>query len=121
MRVDGKVTFGKNFSTNKNCFLSCTENVCFGDDVLLGWNVAIRDSDGHHVTCNGDKKQDRAEIVIGNHVWKASEVHILKGVTIGDNCIIGYRSTVTRSFPQNNILLGGYPAKVLKENINWEI
>lgn len=121
LRVDGKAIFGKNFSTNKNCFLSCTSRVVFGDDVLLGWNVTIRDSDGHQVLWNGKKQKDRAEITIGNHVWIASEVHILKGVTIGSGSIVGYRSTVTKSFPQNNILLGGYPAKILKDNIKWEI
>lgn len=121
LRVDGKATFGKNFSTNKNCFLSCTENVVFGDNVLLGWNVSVRDSDGHPVFYEGVQQHDRAEIHIGDHVWVASEVHILKGVTIGNDCVIGYRSTVTKSFPQDHLLIGGYPAKVLKENVDWKL
>jgi len=44
---------------------------------------------------------------------------ILKGVTIGDNSIIAAGSVVTKDVP-NNCLVAGNPAKIIKENIDWE-
>ena len=45
---------------------------------------------------------------------------ILKGVTIGDNCIIGAGSIVTKPFDKGNVIIAGVPAKIVKENINWD-
>ncbi|MCF2397310.1 hypothetical protein LGR78_14345 [Enterobacter hormaechei subsp. xiangfangensis] len=42
---------------------------------------------------------------IGHNVWIGSNVLILRGVTIGDNCIISAGSIVTKSIPSNNILI----------------
>jgi acetyltransferase-like isoleucine patch superfamily enzyme len=56
------------------------------------------------------------DINIGKHVWIGAYVNILKGVTIGDNSIIGIRSIVTKNIPQNCIALG-VPAKVIRENV----
>nr|HQE12748.1 hypothetical protein [Flavipsychrobacter sp.] len=57
---------------------------------------------------------------IGNHIWIASHVSILKGVHIADNTVVATRAVVTKSFIEKNILIGGMPAKKLKENINWD-
>ena len=43
----------------------------------------------------------------------------MKGVQLHNNTIVASGSIVTKSF-QPNILLGGNPAKVLKENVNWD-
>ena len=48
IRVDvGNLIFGNEFSCNNNCFFSCSAGITFGEDVLLGWNINVRDSDGH--------------------------------------------------------------------------
>jgi acetyltransferase-like isoleucine patch superfamily enzyme len=56
---------------------------------------------------------------IGNHVWIGMNVMILKGVTIGDGAIIAAGSVVNRDVPER-CLAGGVPAKVIKENVQWE-
>lgn len=124
IRVDnGNLNLGDNFYCNKNCFFSCSENVTVGNDVLLGWNVNIRDSDGHaiynlnntNIMTNMNKP-----ILIGNHVWIAANVDILKGAEISDDCIVGYNSCVTKKFIDKNCIIAGYPAKVIKNNVNWK-
>lgn len=53
-------------------------------------------------------------IEIGKNVWIGTRVIILPGVNIGDNCIIGANSVITKSFPDNKIIAGN-PAKIIKE------
>lgn len=52
------------------------------------------------------------KVIIGNNVWLGENVTILKGVSIGDNVIIGYGSIVTKSIPANSVAVGA-PAKVI--------
>ena len=114
----GTTIFDDNFSSNKNCFISCDYNVKFGKDVLLGWNINIRDSDGHKIIETSNKKIIN-NINIGNHVWICSNVDILKGTQIGDNCIIGYRSLVCGLKCEDGKLIAGVPAKIIKNDVNW--
>lgn len=121
IRVDkGICTFGENFSCNTNCFISCTEKVTFGNNCLLGWNVNIRDSDGHSIFSEGVKKESLKSVKIGNNVWIGANVDILKGVTIADFNVIGYRSCVTKSINEQHCIIAGYPAKIIKKGIKWE-
>jgi len=52
--------------------------------------------------------------VIGNNVWLADSVTVCKGVTIGDNCVVGAASVVTRDLAPNTIAAGN-PAKPIGE------
>ncbi len=120
IRNNGNLMFGDNFGAGKNCFISCSDEIIFGDDILFAWNGTIRDSDGHTIFMDGMEKPSHKPVHIGNHVWIASEVKILKGITIPDGCIIALGSIVTRSFDEENILIGGYPAKKLQTNVSWK-
>lgn len=121
IRVDeGTCTFGDAFSCNTNCFISCTRSVTFGKGCLLGWNVNVRDSDGHTIITADGRKDSLKEVVVGDNVWIAANVDILKGVHIGNGNVIGYRSCVTKAVEDEHCLIGGYPAKVLTRNISWE-
>ena len=52
------------------------------------------------------------KVTIGNNVYFTRNCTVLKGVTIGDNCIIGFGSTVTHDIPANSVVVGT-PARVL--------
>ena len=120
IRVNGSLHIGDHFSASKNSFVSCSANgSTIGSNVMLGWNVSIRDSDGHTVYHHGEPKQSERPFHIGDHVWICAEAHVLKGVTIGNGSIIAYRSTVTRSFPEDHLIVGGSPAVVLQDDVDW--
>lgn len=60
---------------------------------------------GDFVSCSGKVK-------LGNNIYIGRDVTILKGVEIGDNCIIGLGSIVTKNIPANSVAVG-VPAKVV--------
>ncbi|MGQ1929282.1 acyltransferase [Ornithobacterium rhinotracheale] len=102
---------------NNGLNLACFEKIEIGHEVAISENVSIRDSDNHQILDGNHTKT--APIKIGNHVWIGMNVTILKGVEIGDGCVIAAGSVVNKSIPKN-CMAGGVPAKVLKENIHWK-
>lgn len=122
LRIDnGECIIGENFSCNKNCCIFCSKQIEFGKDALLGWNVFVRDGDGHNISENGQENSSSKSVKIGDHVWIASFVDILKGVTTGNDCVIACRSCATKSIEGNGVLIAGVPAKIIKRNISWHI
>ena len=65
------------------------------------------------------QKPIEGDIVIGNHVWIASHCHISKNTYIADDCVVAQQSLVGKRFEQPKCLIGGIPAKLLKDNITW--
>lgn len=51
-------------------------------------------------------------VTIGNNIYFGADCTVLKGVSIGDNCIIGAGSVVTKSIPPNSVAVGN-PCKVI--------
>ncbi len=119
IRNNGEMFFGDNFWANKNCTFWCSKRIAFGDNVLLGWNIVLRDSDGHLLVEKNTAHEVEGTIDIGNHCWICSECHILKNSGIGNDCVLGYGSLLTKQYKENNALLVGRPANLKKNNINW--
>lgn len=119
IRNRGKLEIGSHFYAQQNCTLWCVNEISIGQDVLLGWNVFIRDHDGHYVTENGSNKNENKPVSVGNHVWICSESCLLKGVTVRDDSVIGFRSLVTKNFDMGHVLVCGQPAKIVRNDINW--
>ena len=117
----GVLSLGDNFYANKNCFFSVDKGVSLGDNVLCGWNVQIRDSDGHSVFTNGVKHANNEEVFIGNHCWLATDVVILKGVRIANDNIVAFGSRVLKGCETSNNLLAGFPAKIVKTGVSWMV
>ena len=91
-----------------------------GSGCAVSWNTQIMDTDIHDLLDGEITVNKHKDVVIGNHVWIASYVDILKGTEIKDNSVIAYRSCVLSKFDKSNCIIGGYSAKILRENINWE-
>jgi acetyltransferase-like isoleucine patch superfamily enzyme len=104
---------------NTNSFIRCSEYIEVGRNTYISGNVTIRDSDVHSISFNGVYKKNTSSVIIGNHVWIGENSVILKGVTLSDGVVVASNSVVTKSFP-TNVLIGGNPAKVIKENIEWK-
>ncbi|MBN2485925.1 MAG: acyltransferase [Bacteroidales bacterium] len=105
---------GKGF-LNTNSTLNCYNYIEIGDDCAIAENVTISDSDNH--TISGSITT--APVVIKNHVWIAKNAIILKGVTIGNGAVVAAGAVVTKNVPDNS-LVAGVPARVIRQNVNWQ-
>jgi len=103
---------------NSNVKIRCTKSIKIGKDVAISHDVTIMDSDTHRVIQNDYNNTE--PIVIGNHVWIGSRAMILKGVKIGDGAVIAAGAIVTNDVPSHS-LVAGVPARVIKNNIKWEL
>ncbi len=94
-------------------------SVTIGNEVMLGVNVQISDTDFHPIKPEGRRfNKNSADIgtaptVIEDNVWVGANSVVLKGVTIGKNSVIGAGSIVSGSIPANCIA-AGVPARVIK-------
>lgn len=90
-----------------------------GRDCMFSNSIIARTSDSHPIYDAGGRRINPPRPVrIGDHVWVAPNVKIMKGVTIGSNTIIGSDTIVTKDVP-GDVLAVGHPAKVVKEGIRW--
>lgn len=97
--------------------ISAFKRIVIGDNTLIGGNVLVTDSDWHQ-TDYRDRLANKgavksADVIIGKNVFIGTRSIILKGVTIGDNSIIGAGSVVTGDVPAN-VIAAGNPCKVIK-------
>ncbi len=102
---------------NENVQISCGDYIEIGENCAIGRDVVIRSYDGHTIVQPGYKISE--PIIIKDHVWIGQGATILKGVTIGEGSIIASGAVVTNDVPAHCIV-GGIPAKIIKENITWK-
>lgn len=97
--------------------LMAASGITIGCNCLLG-SVVILDTDFHSIhpdrRTNPHAQACCASITIGSNVWLAGQTAVLKGVTIGENSVVGFRGVVTSNVPPN-VTVAGNPARVVKQ------
>lgn len=84
------LNIGKNVFFNSSCVLRCREKIEIGDYCLFGDGVKIYDNNHHYSNYHVENLSfSTAPIKIGKHCWIGANSIILKGVTIGENTIVG--------------------------------
>lgn len=110
----GKISIGAATYFNKRCMLSCHNSVSVGKECLFGPDVKIYDN--NHVFEHGKGvltgEHKTAPISIGNNFWLASNVVVLKGAKIGDNCIIGAGCLIDAEIPSNSLVTNSQALRI---------
>jgi acetyltransferase-like isoleucine patch superfamily enzyme len=113
---EGVVEIGDKTVFGQECTVSAYQRVRIGEQCVIADRAMFIDFD-HGVTeverpirVQGIYKRDT---VVGSNVWVGYGACVLRGVTVGDNSVIGTNSVVTRDVPANAVV-GGVPAKVLR-------
>ncbi len=119
-RYGGKITIGSGCGISGSTIYAMKE-ITIGNDVLIGGNCKIIDNDFHPLLASKRIDQQvkdikKRPIVIGDGCFIGANSIILKGTTLGRNCVVGAGSVVSGSFP-DNVIIAGNPAKVIKGNM----
>lgn len=112
----GHMSFGENFVVTASSTFICSNRITFGHSCLLSWENLFMDTDLHTIEPKSTKKE---EIHIGNRNWIGCRCTILKGTETGENCVIGANSQISSSFTENDVLIAGIPAKIVKKGVSW--
>lgn len=108
-KKNSKIIIGNN-SGFSGTVISSALSVKIGNNVKCGANTQIIDSDWHFEDYRSGQP---SEINIEDNVWLGINTIVLKGVTIGENTVIGANSVVSHSIP-SNVIAAGNPCKVIK-------
>jgi len=124
---EGVVSIGAKTVLGQECTLSAYQHISIGRECVIADRVMLIDFDHgmveveRPIRLQGIYKRDTR---VGNNVWIGYGACILRGVTVGDNAVIGTNSVVTRDVPPNAVV-GGVPAKVIRmreepRTLRWE-
>ncbi len=125
MGSDNSLEIGPNTTIEEARILqrnSFNNKIKIGADCQISYEIIIRTTDGHVIydTTTKNIKNYPQDIVIGNHVWFGARTMILKGSKIPSNSMIGACSLVNKEFTEENTVIAGSPAKIIKSGINWD-
>ena len=113
LREGAEIKIGDN-SGFSGTVIAAAGKITIGNKVLCGANTTITDFDWHGI--EPDKRHlapEHLEVVIEDNVWLGLNSVVLKGVTIGENSVIGANSLVIKDIPAN-VIAAGNPCKVIK-------
>jgi acetyltransferase-like isoleucine patch superfamily enzyme len=113
---EGEVRIGAKTVMGQECTISAFQHVSIGRECIVADRVMLIDFDHgvveveRPIRLQGIYKRD---VEVGHNVWIGYGACILRGVTIGENSVIGTSAVVTRDVPANAIV-GGVPARVIR-------
>lgn len=110
---------GKRTGIGAFSIFNCGSDVTIGEDCLFSGMAHIQSS--QHGFAKGElilnQKHTYGKIIIGNDVWIAFGVSILKNVVLEDGCVVGAKSLVREGHFQRNSVIAGVPAVKIKERV----
>lgn len=91
----------------------------FGKNTWVGPGVRVISM--NHNICDYEKYIEDSPIVIGDNCWLGANAILLPGVTLGSHVVVGAGSVVTKSFEEDNVVIAGNPAKIIKYIENYSV
>lgn len=106
---------GRSF-INSDARIRVHKSIRIGDECAISHGFVAMDGNAHSI----DGKRTVASVEIGNHVWIGTGVTVLPGVCIGEGAVVAAGAVVTKDVPAR-CLVAGVPARVIRENVSWEM
>jgi acetyltransferase-like isoleucine patch superfamily enzyme len=124
---EGEVRIGAKTVMGQECTISAYQHVWIGRECIMADRVMLIDFDHgvveveRPIRLQGIYKRD---VNVGSNVWMGYGACILRGVTVGDNAIVGTNAVVTKEVPANAVV-GGVPAKLIRmrdvpKTLRWD-
>jgi acetyltransferase-like isoleucine patch superfamily enzyme len=123
---EGEVRIGAKSVLGQECTISAFQHVSIGRECIIADRAMFIDFD-HGVVETERPIRDQGiykrDVRIGHNVWIGYGASFLRGVTVGDNCVVGTYAVVTKDVPANAVV-AGVPARVLRmrpapERLRW--
>jgi len=124
---EGVVSIGAKTVLGQECTISAFQRVSIGRECVIADRVMLIDFDHAVVDVERPIREQgiyKRDVRVGHNVWIGYGACILRGVTVGDNAIVGARAVVTRNVPDNAVVAGA-PARIVRmreapTRMRWE-
>jgi acetyltransferase-like isoleucine patch superfamily enzyme len=124
---EGTVAIGAKTVMGQECTISAYQHVSIGRECVIADRVMLIDFDHGMVEVDRPIREQgiyKRDVRVGNNVWIGYGACVLRGVTVGDNAVIGTNAVVTDDVPANAVV-GGVPARVIRmrerpRTMRWE-
>jgi acetyltransferase-like isoleucine patch superfamily enzyme len=124
---EGVVSIGAKTVLGQECTISAYQHVSIGRECVIADRVMLIDFDHGMVEVDRPIREQgiyKRDVRVGNNVWIGYGACILRGVTVGDNAVIGTYAVVTKDVPANAIV-AGVPARIIRmreepRSMRWE-
>ena len=110
----------------QECTISAYQHVRIGEQCVIADRAMFIDFDHGVVEVERPIRQQgiyKRDVVVGSNVWIGYGACVLRGVSVGDNSIVGTNSVVTKDVPANAVV-AGIPARIIRmreapEQLRW--
>jgi acetyltransferase-like isoleucine patch superfamily enzyme len=124
---EGVVEIGAKTVMGQECTISAYQRVRIGEECVIADRAMFIDFDHGMVEAERPIRLQgiyKRDVDVGNNVWIGYGACILRGVSVGDNSVIGTNSVVTKDVPANSVV-GGIPARIIRmreapQDLRWE-
>jgi acetyltransferase-like isoleucine patch superfamily enzyme len=113
---EGVVEIGAKSVLGQECTLSCYQRIRIGRECIIADRTMMIDFDHGMVEVERPIREQgiyKRDVSVGHNVWIGYGACLLRGVTVGDNAVIGTSAVVTKSVPDNAVV-GGAPARLIR-------
>ena len=123
---EGRVEIGEKTVIGQECTISAYQHVRIGEQCVIADRAMFIDFDHGVVEVERPIRQQgiyKRDVVVGSNVWIGYGACVLRGVSVGDNSIVGTNSVVTKDVPANAVV-AGIPARIIRmreapEQLRW--
>jgi acetyltransferase-like isoleucine patch superfamily enzyme len=124
---EGHISIGAKSVLGQECTLSAYQNISIGRECIIADRVMLIDFDHGMVEVERPIREQgiyKRDVRVGHNVWVGYGACVLRGVTIGDNAVVGTSAVVAADVPENAIV-GGVPARLIRmraapRTFRWE-
>ncbi len=113
---EGHVSIGAKSVLGEECTISAYQRVSIGRECIVADRVMMIDFDHGVVEVERPIRQQgiyKRDVRVGHNVWIGYGACLLRGVAVGNNCVIGTNSVITADVPDNAVV-GGVPARLIR-------
>ena len=121
--IDENASIGQgNFYLIANNNYNTNHKVIIGKNFRAAKDTIIRTSDGHSIIDpeTNIATNEPQDVIIGDDVWLMSRCMVAKGAKIPSRSAVAAYTFVNKKFDEENILLAGIPAKIIRHNFKWD-